>query len=152
MVDIDEMKMEYYVLNVDFKGEVNRWNIYNNSYVKHWCLKEIKKYLRSPAKYKVERRSWGETVVKTGIDALCEEFKSIFAHEFRARYQYEFSVSRPFPTDNEGNLKDEFYKKDIFYLLEPNLKNIVYDAIRQYKDNLKNGIPEDYDEYKEAYK
>ena len=23
MVDIDEMKMEYYVLNVDFKGEVD---------------------------------------------------------------------------------------------------------------------------------
>ena len=130
--------LEYYVPKVNFKGELEMWNIFDNCYVSHYCLKEVKKYLRAPSKYKATSYTYtNEKKVSTGIDGLCEEFDKIFMHEFWSRYEYEFSISKPFPVDENGQLKEEFCKKDIYWLLQPNIRSIVYDVIRQYKAELK---------------
>ena len=47
------MQFEFYVLNYDTnKKKVINYNIFNNINVQEWTEKEVRKYLRSPKKYK----------------------------------------------------------------------------------------------------
>ena len=46
-------KLEFYVLNEEFNtGKIGHYNIFNNRLVYDYVVKETRKYLRSPKKYK----------------------------------------------------------------------------------------------------
>lgn len=132
---------EYYCPNVEMHGRsdirVEYWNIFNNYYVYEWTLRAVKKYLRAPSKYCY--KSFGENVEPIyGFEALCKELEMIFAHEFRARYQYEFSIGEPFPLNDDKTVRSELFKEDLFWLIKPNIPIIANSCILQYKIYLKN--------------
>lgn len=123
------------------KTTIEMFNIFDNYYVYKYTLKEVKKYLRAPSKYKYKSFSSEETLY--GFDALCKELSSILAHEFWSRYQYEFSIGEPFPIGDDNKLRSELYKKDIYWLLKPNIPVIANSCINQYKKWLKTKNLED---------
>lgn len=111
-------------------NEPEMWNVFSNYYVEEHCMKEIKKYLRAPNKYRHKKYNGQESL---GFEALCEEFDSIFMNQFWSRYEYEYSISEPFPLDENNNLRGEFFKKDVYWTLKPNIPFIVNGCIAQYK-------------------
>lgn len=124
------MQFEFYVLNYDFnKKRVINYNIFNNIMVNEWTEKAIKKYLRSPSKYKYERYSQNAIY---GFEALCEEIRSIIAWQQCGRREYEISVSDAFETDVE-----EFEKWDVYEQAKPNIPIIARECIYQYKQQRK---------------
>lgn len=153
------MKFEFYVLNHDFnRNKVEMFNIFRNIYVQECTEKAIKKYLRSPKKFKYE--SFFNKEVIYGFDGLCKEVESILRHELWSRCEYEIAVGSLFTTELKDivrevdrgeitidNLYDELKKKsehngdlekiDCFYQAKPNIPMIVRECIYQYKEQLK---------------
>ena len=132
------MQFEYYVLNYDFnKKKVENFNIFRNSLVQEHTEKAIRKYLRSPKKFKhivqYENKLLGrEEIALYGFDALVEEIDRTIAWGERGRREYEVSVGDAFETDFE-----KLEKWDCYGQAKPNMKMITYEIIRQYKQQKK---------------
>ena len=159
------MQFEFYVVNHDFnRRKVEMFNIFRNIHVQEWTEKAIKKYLRSPKKYKYE--SFFNKEVVYGFDGLCKEIESILRHELWSRCEYEIAVGSLFTTElkdivravdrgeiEKDNLYDELKKKaernsdlekiDCFYQTRPNIPMIVRECIYQYKQQKKEETIED---------
>lgn len=126
------MQFEYYVLNYDCnKNKVIPFNIFRNINVQEWTEKAVRKYLRSPKNYKLERNYRNEEPVY-GFDALVKEIDSIIAWQERGRREYEISVSDAFTTDC-----DKLEKWDCYMQAKSNMEMITREVIRQYKEQLK---------------
>ena len=134
------MQFEFYVLNYDFnKKKVVNYNIFNNINVQEWTEKEVRKYLRSPKKYKhivqYENKFLGrEEIAIYGFDALVEEIDRTIAWGERSKREYEIGVCDAFETDI-----NKLEKWDTYSQAHPNAEIIAYTVIRQYKEQLKNG-------------
>ena len=132
------MRFEFYVLNYDFnKKKVINFNIFNNILVQERVEKAIKKYLRSPKKFKhiiqyenkfLER----EEIAIYGFDALVKEIDSIIHWQEWGRCEYEISVGDSFETDC-----NKLEKWDCYVQAKPNMVIIAHEVIRQYKQQLK---------------
>lgn len=124
------MQFKFYVLNYNFNRKcVINYNIFNNIRVNELTEKAIKKYLRSPSKYKYER--YDQNTIY-GFEALCEEIRSVIAWQQCGRREYEISVSDAFETDIE-----ELEKWDVYKQAEPNIPIIARECIYQYKQQRK---------------
>lgn len=158
---------EYYVMNYDFnRKKVYMFNIFRNHYVKERTEKAIKKYLRSPSKYKYIKQYKNpylnqDEIAIYGFEALCAELRMILMNQFWSRREYEISVSDAFIYEiydivrdldkytNIDELKMELTKQnernarlekwDVFKELESNIPIIARECIYQYKQYLKNG-------------
>ena len=88
------MKFEYYVMNESFNnGKIEMFNIFQNYLVQERIEKEIKKYLRSPNKYKYIKNEFSkEEIVIYGFEALCEEVRRTIQWQMWSRRQYEIAV------------------------------------------------------------
>ena len=132
------MQFEFYVLNYDFnKKKVVNYNIFNNIRVQEWTEKEVRKYLRSPKKYKhiVQYKNdflGREEIAVYGFDALVEEIDRTIAWQERGRCEYECSVGDAFETDINN-----YEKWDTYSQAKPNMAIITHEVIRQYKEQLK---------------
>ena len=125
------MQFEYYVLNYDLnKKKVINYNIFNNIHVQEWTEKAVKKYLRAPKKFKYE--SFFNKEITYGFNALVKETDSIISNQQWSRREYEISVGDAFESDINKLEKWDCYKQ-----CKPNMATIVYDVIRQYKNQLK---------------
>ncbi len=124
------MQFKFYVLNYNFNRKcVINYNIFNNIRVNELTEKAIKKYLRSPSKYKYEK--YDQNTIY-GFEALCEEIRSVIAWQQCGRREYEISVSDAFETDIE-----ELEKWDVYKQAEPNIPIIARECIYQYKQQRK---------------
>lgn len=125
------MQFEFYVLNYDCnRKKVINYNIFNNIRAQEWTEKAVKKYLRSPKKFKYE--SFSNNQVLYGFDALVREIESIIRNQCWSRREYEISVSDAFTTDINS-----LEKWDVYQQARPNMEIIVHTVIRQYKEQLK---------------
>lgn len=159
------MKFEYYVLNYDWNHhKVEHFNIFRNSRVSEWTEKAIKKYIRSPKKYKYVTQYANEflgreEVAIYGFDALCAELRSILMNQLWSRREYEISVSDAFTYevsdiadalddyDNLDELKEDIKKIanknpklekwDAFWQCDLNIPMIARECIYQYKAQMK---------------
>ena len=132
------MRFEFYVLNHDFnKKKVINYNIFNNILVQERVEKAVKKYLRSPKKFKyiiqyenkfLER----EEISIYGFDALVKEINSIIHWQEWGRREYEISVGDAFTTDC-----NKLEKWDCYQQAKPNIEIITREVIYQYKQQLK---------------
>ena len=123
------MQFEFYVLNHDFnRNKVEMFNIFRNIYVQEWTEKAIKKYLRSPKKFKYE--SFFNKEVVYGFDGLCREIESILRHELWSRCEYEIAVGSLFTTE----LKDVVREVDRGEIEKDNL----YDELRKKSERNRN--------------
>lgn len=106
------MQFEFYVINYDInKKTTEMFNIFRNIRVQEHTEKAIKKYLRSPKKYKriiqykndyLDR----EEIAIYGWDALVKEVDSIIQWQERARCEYEISAGEKFTPEAKDYLKD----------------------------------------------
>ena len=126
------MQFEFYVLNYDCnRKKVINYNIFNNIHVQEWAEKAVRKYLRSPKKFKYQ--PFGKSVEPIyGFDALVKEIDGIIAWQERSRYEYECSCGYAFETDCS-----KLEKIDCYYQAHANAKIITHEVIRQYKEQLK---------------
>lgn len=124
-------RFEFYVMNYDWnKKEVFMYNIFNNIVVNEWTLKAIKKYIRSPKKYKYY--DWHLKDNLYGFEALCKEIRSILMYQLRSRVEYEIEVGDAYEDDI-----NKFERWDCFQQCEPNIPVIARECIYQYKQYLK---------------
>ena len=125
------MQFEFYVLNYDCnRKKVINYNIFNNILVQEWTEKAVKKYLRSPKKFKYE--SFSNNQVLYGFDALAREIESIIRNQCWSRHEYEISVSDAFITDINS-----LEKWDVYQQAKPNMEIITHTVLRQYKEQIK---------------
>ena len=128
------MRFEFYVLNYDFnKKKVINYNIFNNIRVQEWTEKAVRKYLRSPKKFTYKPFNSNEEVVY-GFDALVREIDGIIRWGEWSKREYEISVGDAFETDI-----NKLEKWDTYSQAHANAEIITHTAIRQYKEQLKNG-------------
>lgn len=124
------MQFKYYVLNSDPNTKKPyMFNVFDNIYVQEYTEKAIKKYLRSPSKYKYEYSSIFQKPPIYGFDALCAEIRSIIKWQEWSRCEYEINVKDMF--------SDKWYKWDCAMQCEPNIEIITRECIYQYKKQLK---------------
>lgn len=112
---------EYYVLNESRHGdhEIEPFNIFNNWILDEAVQKEVKKYLRSPSKYK-------NTNGESGFDAFCTELDSLIKWQEWSRCEYEIIV---------GSLWNDKQKKiDCYDQAHPNIRMIAREVIYQWKN------------------
>lgn len=134
------MQFEFYVLNYDFnKKKVVNYNIFNNIRVQEWTEKAVRKYLRAPKKFKhivqYENKFLGkEEIALYGFEALVEEIDGIIKWGEWSKREYEISVGDAFETDI-----NKLEKWDTYSQAHANAEIITHTAIRQYKEQLKNG-------------
>ena len=100
----------------------------------------MKKYLRSPKKYKhivqYENKFLGrEEIAIYGFDALLKEIEGNIRHEQWGRREYEISVSDAFDTNI-----DNYEKWDCYMQAKPNMVMITHEVLRQYKEQLKKEV------------
>ena len=132
------MRFEFYVLNYDFnRKKVINYNIFNNINVQEWTEKAVRKYLRSPKKYKhiiqYKNEFLGkEEIAIYGFEALVEEIDGIIHWQEWSRREYEISVGDAFEDDC-----NKLEKIDCYYQAHANIKTIVREVIYQYKQQLK---------------
>lgn len=132
------MQFEYYVLNYDFnKKKVINYNIFNNIRVQKWTENAVRKYLRSPKKFKyivqyANKFLNREEIAIYGFDALVKEIDGIIAWQECGRREYECSVGDAFTTDC-----NKLEKIDCYYQSKPNMEIIAREVIFQYKKQLK---------------
>lgn len=132
------MQFQFYVLNYDFnKKKVINYNIFNNIRVQEWTEKAVRKYLRSPKKFKhiiqYENKFLGrEEIAIYGFDAFVEEIRRTIAWQEYGRRQYEISVGDAFTSDCT-----KLEKWDCYDQCKPNMKMIAREVIYQYKEQLK---------------
>lgn len=125
------MQFEYYVLNYDTnKNKVIPFNIFRNIHVQECTEREIKKYLRSPKNYVYKSFDGKEEIY--GFDGLVKEIDHIIKWQEWGRREYEVSVGDAFEADC-GKLE----KWDCYGQAAPNMKMIVHEVIRQYKQQKK---------------
>lgn len=125
------MRFEFYVLNYDFNGkEVKMYNIFNNCKVQECVEKEVKRYLRSPIKYK--NKTLLKETQQYGFEALESEVDWIIKWQEWGRHEYEISAGEPFE-DDCSKLK----RWDCYQQAHANIKMITYEVIRQYKEQIK---------------
>lgn len=125
------MRFEFYVLNWNCnKKRVEPFNIFCNIHLQEESEKEIKKYLRAPGKYCVEKHNWGDKPDEKifGFPAFCERLRQLIMWQEWGRCEYEISAGEPFP-DNI----DSFRKIDCYEQALPNIQIIARDIIYQYK-------------------
>ena len=156
------MKFEYYVMNETFnKGKIEMFNIFQNYLVQERIEKEIKKYLRSPNKYKYIKNEFSkEEIVIYGFEALCEEVRRTIQWQMWSRRQYEIAVGSLSTVEISDVLRDidkyntleelkEELKKinkrngrlekwDCYKQCELNIPMITRECIYQYKQYIKN--------------
>lgn len=160
------MKFEYYVLNESWnRQEIKPFNIFENYYVQERTEKAIRKYLRSPKKFKYIKQHKNEFLDREeiaiyGFEALCEEIRSAIMCEEWCRCEYEICVGSLFTTElhdilwdiDKGDIaiedlyetikkRDErnhrLKKIDCYQQALPNIPMIVRECIYQYKEQLK---------------
>ena len=126
------MQFEFYELIYNFnRRKVEMFNIFNNILVQEHTEKAVRKYLRSPKKFKYE--SFHKDVEPIyGFDALVKEIDSIIHWQEWSRSEYECSCGYAFETDCS-----KLEKIDCFYQARPNIPMIVRECIYQYKQQLK---------------
>lgn len=123
------MKFEFNVINYNFnKRTTEMFNIFNNINVNEHTEKEIKKYVRSPKKYKSSRNG----VELYGFEALCKEIDSIIKWQEWGRCEYEISAGWKFEEDC-SNLK----AWDCYDQAHANIEIIVRECLYQYKKQKK---------------
>lgn len=156
------MKFEYYVMNESFNnGKIEMFNIFQNYLVQERIEKEIKKYLRSPNKYKYIKNEFSkEEIVIYGFEALCEEVRRTIQWQMWSRRQYEIAVGSLSTVEISDVLRDidkyntleelkEELKKinkknrhlekwDCYKQCELNIPMITRECIYQYKQYIKN--------------
>ena len=132
------MQFEFYVLNYDCnRKKVINYNIFNNINVQEWTEKAVKKYLRSPKKFKhivqYENKFLGkEEIALYGFEALVKEIDRTIAWQEYGRREYECSVGDAFTTDC-----NKLEKIDCYYQSKPNMEIIAREVIFQYKKQLR---------------
>ena len=127
------MQFEYYVLNYNMNTErIEPFNIFRHCVVQEYTEKAIKKYLRSPKKYKYEIYHVDETETLYGFDGLCKEISNIIAWQEWSRREYEISVGDAFEEDCR-----KLEKWDCYMQAKPNISMIVRECIYQYKQQRK---------------
>lgn len=127
------MKFKFYVLNYNHnKNVVEMFNIFQNVHVQQRTESAIKKYLRSPKKFKILDNNKNELY---GFDALVKEIDEVIAWQELSRFEYECSCGYAFETDC-----NKLQKVDCYYQAHANIETIVHDAIRQYKEQLKKEV------------
>lgn len=125
------MQFEFYVLNHDFdRKKIINYNIFNNIRVQEEAEKAVKKYLRSPKKFKYE--SFFDVEVLYGFDAFVKELDRTIAWQEHGRVEYEISVGDAFESDI-----NKLEKMDCYMQAKPNMTIIAHEVIRQYKQQLK---------------
>lgn len=156
------MKFEYYVMNESFNnGKIEMFNIFQNYLVQERIEKEIKKYLRSPNKYKYIKNEFSkEEIVIYGFEALCEEVRRTIQWQMWSRRQYEIAVGSLFTVEISDVLRDidkyntleelkeelekinkrnrRLEKWDCYKQCELNIPMITRECIYQYKQYIKN--------------
>lgn len=156
------MKFEYYVMNESSNnGKIEMFNIFQNYLVQERIEKEIKKYLRSPNKYKYIKNEFSkEEIVIYGFEALCEEVRRTIQWQMWSRRQYEIAVGSLSTVEISDVLRDidkyntleelkEELKKinkrngrlekwDCYKQCELNIPMITRECIYQYKQCIKN--------------
>ncbi len=157
------MRFEYYVLNWNPNTrKVEMFNIFQNYWVQERTEKEIKKYLRSPNKYKYEEFCMAVDTkqIYYGFEALCQKIRRIIMSEEWSRCEYEIAVGDAFTTElcdivdkverevvpieklyemikekNKNNNRLE--KWDCYRQCIPNIPMITREVLWQYKKQLK---------------
>lgn len=120
---------KYYVLNYDFnRRKVEMFNIFQNWILDEAAQKEVKKYIRSPSKYK----SWHDDSI-SGFEAFKKEILSLIKWQEWSRREYEISVGDAFEEDIAKLEKWDCYDQCV-----PNIDMICHEIIRQYKEYKKN--------------
>lgn len=113
---------EFYVLGENFNGEIEPFNVFNSRYVHEATLREVKKYLRAPSKYKF----CDLNSIITGFDGFVSELDVIFKSQYWSRYEYEFHNC------------DKLDVYGVYEQLRPNINFIAREVICQYKEWRKN--------------
>lgn len=124
-------KLEFYVLNHDFnEKKIYHYNIFNNIRVYENVVRETRKYLRSPKKYKKVKFQFGDEpqVVLYGKEAYVDEIRSIVMWQEWSRCEYEISVGYAFEDDASKLEKWDCYKQ-----FEPNKEMVCDYILAQYK-------------------
>lgn len=125
------IELEYYVLNYDFnRKKVENFNIFRNCNLHDATIKEIKKYIRSPKKYKYE--DYIDKSVNYGFEAFCKKLNRLIMWQEWSRCEYEISVGDAFEDDCS-----RLEKWDCYGQCEPNIPMIAREVIWQYKNKLK---------------
>lgn len=129
------MQFEFYVLNYNFnKKTTEMFNVFQNCKVQKYTEEAIRKYLRSPKKFKHIRRDYSkkEDITLYGFEALCAKIDIIIKSEEWGRSEYEISAGYKFE-NNCDNLKSW----DCYDQASPNIEIITRECIYQYKKQLK---------------
>lgn len=162
------MQFKYYVMNYDYnQKKVEMYNVFQNCSVQEWTEKAVRKYLRSPKKFKYIKQYKNEFLgieedAIYGFEALVEEIRRTIAWQERGRREYEINVSDAFTYEirdivkdldkysSLGDLKEELIKIstrnpklekwDCYQQCEPNMVAITHEVIRQYKEQIKNKV------------
>ncbi len=126
-----DVKLEYYVLNYDInKKKIINFNIFQNWVLNDAVVKEVKKYIRVPKKYKHDDYLNKNTYF--GFEALCKEIRSLIMWQEWSRCEYEIGVCDAFEKDYSKIEKWDCYKQ-----CEPNIEMITREVIYQYKKQVK---------------
>lgn len=123
----EDLCLKYYVLNYDFnKKKIINFNIFQNWVLNDAVVKEIRKYLRSPSKYKYDDHLRKDTYY--GFDAFCKELQSLIMWQEWGRCEYEIGVCDAFEEDCS-----KIEKWDCYDQCKPNIPMIAREVIYQYK-------------------
>lgn len=121
--------LKYYVLNHDFnKDEIVNFNIFDNIILERETVKEVKRYLRAPRKYKCY--SLKEQKYIYGFDGFVEELRTLIMWQEWGRCEYEILVS------GTHTRKVEPEKWDCYMQALPNIEAIAREVIYQYKQSV----------------
>lgn len=163
------MQFEWYVLNYNCNGKmVERFNIFRNCHVQELTEKAIKKYLRSPSKYKYvkqyacrisELRINREEISLYGFYGLCAEIRAILMNQLWSRREYEISVSDAFVVEvsdviNDLNKYDDInkFKEYLIKTSNKNPKLEKWDCFSQCEPNIEAITRECIWQYKQQLK
>lgn len=127
---------EFYVLNYNHNlKKVEMFNIFNNWVLDNAVQKEVKKYLRSPSKYKFTKYDFEtkEDDYIYGFEGFKQEILSLIRWQEWSRCEYEIGVTEPFTQD-----LNTIEKWDCYMQCKPNIDTICHEIIRQYKAIMKN--------------
>lgn len=122
---------EYYVLNYNWNKKcVENFNIFDNISLDNAVEKEVRKYLRSPKKYRYFKHGLyvGEYEYIYGFKGFCEALGALIGWQEWGRREYEISVGDAFETDC-----DKLEKWDCYRQCRPNIPMIAREVIWQYK-------------------
>ena len=122
---------EYYVLNYNWNKKcVENFNIFDNISLDNAVEKEVRKYLRSPKKYRYYKHGLyvGEYEYIYGFKGFCKALESLIMWQEWGRREYEISVGDAFETDC-----DKLEKWDCYEQCKPNIPMIAREVIWQYK-------------------